>query len=287
MKKTIIKFAVCLVALCAALSVLGSSAVYAWLAINNVVEQNALNISVKVTPNLVVAEQKTDLPTISLSSSGTYHIKGELTAESLVPCTRYETLGMNKHTPESSLVYLVNTGDVDPNTGVINGGTYEYAHVTDAIKSSFYVEKTVYLASVGELLTDYDLRVSIGNGSLGTTSLSSEEQSVYINNNFKAASVDFLISTDGENFVYRDTLNLAHLDAAQNTGSAVKTAFAISDVAIPINTNPTGCLAIKMLFYYDGSLINSSKIAFVNTKTVKNIPAILDISFEATPKAST
>lgn len=131
-----------------------STATFAWFSMNNVV--SVTNMSVKATtgPSLVIsASTNFTAGSVEVSESGV-----DVT---LMPTTAF-TSGMLDATishnalsaPATNLVYVANTNDVNPSTGLAKTGkTLYYAAATtpavDGISAGHYYDYTFYIAAEG------------------------------------------------------------------------------------------------------------------------------------------
>ena len=233
----------------------------AWFASNKSVEANGMEVSAKVTPNLVISD-KIDLiasPDI-LKSGSPFAVDLKKSKSQMAPATHDDEAQSG-----SFLKYVSNAGGIDMNTGYNKPGQeLNFTEVLVAEDSIFYFDCIVYIASAG---TTLDVET------LTATFFTNDQITLEENAAFFAASIDFYlgeVSADS----YKGTLSLAEA----REGGRVD----IYEGQIPLNTE--GHLTVIMRFYFDGDLANPEKqgYACINSDTVeidKNIN--LSVSFEA------
>ena len=132
--------------------------------------------------------------------------------------------------------------------------TLTYAHVPANGENMYYIDRTVYIASLDQAMTrgnEYSvIRFTIAETGTGTTT----------NPAYKSASIDVYV--DG---IYKGTLNLDTLDT-----------FTISDVAsIPLNTSSS--IPITFRCYFDGALPSATEPTkfYVNSSALSTNTAVI------------
>lgn len=245
-----------------------TSVTWAWIAMNTQVASNNMKMTIEVSPNLIISDSSSAISNYSSSNwADNYVVKSwSDEATELVPVDHYDSTTYPSVTG-SNAVYLVfnnNPEVVSRTTGKATGSSaLTFAHVPSDGIGTYYIDKTVYIASLDKEMTqgtDYsNLTFTILESGSGTTT----------NRAYKSASVDVYI-----NGVFKGTLNLDTLSS-----------FNVSDVTtIPLNTSSS--IEITFRCYFDGALLDATD----NTKTYVNSAVLAtnttDITFGITITAS-
>lgn len=224
--------------------VLALSITYAWFAFNDRATAGGMGISVKCTPNLIIANSTTfDISTTELS-------KGLIPSDSSDD-EEFPKITATTHDSSSTvtgLSYLRNSYAVDSDTGKLKDG--EDALILDPVTASeingriYYVDYKVYIASSGEAFPSNTELVAV---------ISNDNDD--LDNTFLATSVDFYFSSNNEvSFTYKGTLNLAGISYTNNNASV--TEISLNTGSIPLYTSDY--FVVIMRCYFDGNLVDSS-----------------------------
>ncbi len=231
----------------------------AWLILNRAVDSEGVQMAIETSPNLVISDSSATIATYSEASwNDNYIVKtwSEAAGE-LIPADHYDstTYPAVTGTDNVGLVYNDNPEDVNRNTGkAATNATLTYAHVPADGENMYYIDRTVYIASLEKAMTqgnEYSvIRFTIAETGDGTTT----------NRAYKSASIDVYVSG-----TYKGTLNLDTLDT-----------FTISDVAsIPLNTSSS--IPITFRCYFDGALqdANDASKFYVNSTALSTNTAVI------------
>ena len=225
------------------------AAATAWLTVNRKAESNGVQMTVQGTSNLVIgqsiAEVQNGTPTFETTFAANPTNK-------YMPCTHDKT---EENYGATGLFFVSNIDQIDPATGFCPENFEEsYSPVTLAKKDNYYKEYTVFIASAGESMEDYDLYVSIGT----PTNIAG------LSDTFKALSIDFYVGNEANEDTYVDTLNIAGLDIFANDGmSEYKEALIWEDGIPDAAATP---LKVIMRAYFDGALIKADGDAFIRSE---------------------
>ena len=240
------------------------SATFAWLSFNRETESAGIAMTIDTSPNLVISDSSSALSAYTSANwSGSYvvHTWSDA-AEELIPADHYDstTYPSVTGTDTFGLVYNSNPENVSRSTG--RGESLTFAHVPADGEGSYFIDKTVYIASLDKAMTrgtEYnDLVFEIEETGSGTTT----------NSAYRSASVDVYVAG-----TYEGTLNLDTLSS-----------ITVSDVAsIPLNTS--GNVEITFRCYFDGALPDPSQsgVNYVNSSALAVNTA--NISFDITISA--
>ena len=232
---------------------------YAWFAFNDRTQAHGMDISVKCTPNLIIA-----------SSSDSFQIDTYEFSKGLIPSNEsdegeFPKITATTHVASSptGLGYLRNSYAIDPETGVIKS-TYQENLIIDNVTVSesngrvYYVDYKVYVASSGDTFP-------------GDTSLVAKliDDNGTIDNVFNATSVDFYFSSDDEaSFSFIGALNFAGLNYT-NDGESVEE-LVLNTGTIPLYTDDY--FVIIMRCYFDGNLIDpETSHTFITSNEVNQL----------------
>lgn len=232
---------------------------YAWFAFNDRTTSHGMDISVKCSPNLIIA-----------SSSDSFEIDTYELSKGLIPTNGTDdgefpeiTATTHVNSSPTGLGYLRNSYAIDPETGVIKGSYNEQLIVDDVTVSElngriYYVDYKVYVASSGdEFPSDTNLVAKMINDNEN------------MDNVFNATSVDFYFSSDDEaSFSFIGALNFANLDYT-NTGNEVEELI-LHTGSIPLYTSDY--FVIIMRCYFDGNLVDpDSNHTFITSNEVNEL----------------
>ena len=247
----------------------------AWFAKNDKVNASGLSISAKTTPNLFIATSTADI------TNGTLRFDLNLNSSSrdkMVAVTRDSAL------PSPHLKYVTNHYAVSGETGnALPGMSLEFSAVPQTDNEAYFIDNTVYLASVVDSISVSALAATI------TVPDKSYLTEPYVN----AASIDFYFyvcdrtkdecknctadECKSKSWQWCGTTSVA--DSVNGTGK--KVINILTNASVPQNTN--GYVAVLMRFYFDGALVDSnSGKAYVNSTEVKSDKVTLGVQFTAT-----
>lgn len=258
--------------------VCAGSFTYAWLSENRTVDSDNFEMSMQTTSNLVISDSTSEIVKANISeinSGSPFAISA--TADN----TKFAVSSHDITTTTSNLVYVVNTADVNLNTGLENTDktlVYDEALNTEDGKQ-YYKDVTVYVASYDKEMTDAALSVEISSALKESTAITS--------GSLMATSVDFYLeSVSDENF--KGTLNVAGKDTADtdktsNSTDPTKTKTSLtllSAATIPQNTS--GYVTVVMRCYFDGALLESAGQAYVNSATLDLSKVTVNFRFTGT-----
>ncbi len=226
----------------------------AWFANNRDVASNGMQMSVETTPNLVISDSESAISSMT-ASGATFSVTFNSGRDNMYPATHAGTGAVK-------LQYVSDSSVVDINSGLAkDGSSLTMADVVSSSSSLYYVDFTVYIASVNKALT--------------TTGVTAAFSTTTTNDTHKATSVDFYV--DG---TYVDTLNLAGLNYSVNDASTAKTSVSLGITEVPLNTEDS--IAITMRCYFDGALekVNDTT-TFINSASVDTTQISFGILFSA------
>lgn len=247
--------------------VLALAITYAWFAFNDRANTGGMDISVRCTPNLIIANSTSfDISTTELTKG---LIPSDESGDEEFPKITATTHDSNSTV--TGLSYLRNSYAIDSSTGMLKTG--EDSLILDPVTAPeingrvYYVDYKVYIASSGEAFPS--------NTSLVTVLNNNDEN---LDNAFKATSVDFYFSADNEaSFTYKGTLNLAGKSYTNSNESV--TELVLNTGEIPLYTN--NYFVVIMRCYFDGNLIDpSTNRTYITSDEVEGLESnevILDV----------
>ncbi len=264
--KTVRKINVLVIVIASVIALAGiTSVTWAWVAMNRQVESKGVSMTIESSPNLVISDSASTIATYTESSwTNSYITKtwSESTTE-LIPADHYDstTYPTVAGSNNVNLVYNSNPENVVRNTG--KGTSLTFTHVPSDGEDEYFIDRTVYIASLGSAMTrgtDYsNLVFTITETGSGTTT----------NRAYKSASVDVYVAG-----AYKGTLNLDTLNS-----------ITVSDVTtIPLNTSSS--IEITFRCYFDGALqdANDASKNYVNSTSLATNTA--NITFDITITAA-
>lgn len=245
----------------------------AWFAMNRKVDSNGMQISVEVTPNLIIAKSLEDIRNVApATASAAFSIDYTGTARTnMAPATaavnannEWVTAIAEAGDNVTGLKYVKNTNDIDFSSGIAkNGKELQFKPVPVDSNSKYYIDYDIYIASLGKEL-DAEALIAIIYCNLP----------VDYNTSHMAATIAFY-----QDFASATTLKGSIAVANQSTGSV---SFALTDNKIPVNTDENKSpIHIIARFYFDGALMNGDT-AYINSATVDTSDINLKIIFTAT-----
>jgi len=244
----------------------------AWLAMNKENSSNGMNVSVSVTPNMIITKGSESIASITAPTESNFSVTFTDTVTSKKPATHDSTYG----TYPAGLKYVADATKVDPSTGLAKSG--ETLSVTGVVATSasseYYVDFEVHIASTAEEMTAMDLTAALTpTATIGGSDANKQDT-------LDAASIDFYLgSVSSAN--YKGTLNVAGLDNAANNASTTKTSVTLfTNDTIPLNT--TSHIVVIMRCYVDGALLKSAGQAYINSNKVVTDEISLNVTFTAT-----
>ena len=237
-----------------------TSVTWAWISMNRQVNSNGVQMTIDSSPNLVISDSSSTIATYTSANwADSYIVKAwSDSAEVLIPADHYDSTTYSTVSGSNSfnLVYNTNPENVVRATG--KGTNLTFAHVPSDGEDEYFIDKTVYIASLDQAMTkgtDYsNLVFTIAEVGSGTTT----------NRAYKSASVDVYVAG-----TFKGTLNLDTLSSVT-----------VTDLnSIPLNS--TSSVAITFRCYFDGALqdaadstknyVNSVSLATNTTNITFNI----------------
>nr|AIF26507.1 hypothetical protein [uncultured bacterium fosmid pJB39A3] len=244
----------------------------AWFAHNKDVDAKGMAMEVEADSNLVISTSKEDIRT-----SMNFTITFEGSREKLRAATHDWGVGT-----QTGLKYNNNPDIVSATSGLAEEGELTFAPVPirgadPNIQKLYYRDYIVYVASTERPMIAEDLTVTLGY--LGGSTPSEEKDY------FKAASVDFYVSTASE-ATYRGTLNLAHQDYRNESSEPVDSislkAPGEATMTIPYNKAETDyCIPVVMRFYFDGGLKKDDNNTYVYSEGLSTEDFNMAVKFNA------
>ena len=237
----------------------------AWFARNGQVQADGISISAEASSNLIIAKDPADITAGNINFDVSFE-NDKL--DNMIPVTRDTTLNPS----EPHLVYVTNHYAVDFYTGLVkNDADLGLTPVPTTDNEVYFIEKTVYLASVVGSIDVTALTATITVGNQGELSAEKYlEDKEYL----KAATVDFYVgsvSTEG----YRGTTSIA-----ESLSGAIVDLFDSDGGEIPSYTDEP--ITVIMRFYFDGALVDgTSGDAYINSVKVNTAGINLGVQFSA------
>ena len=238
-----------------------STATFAWFSMNNKVTVTGMQVKATTGPSLVISGSTTFVAgTVEVSQSGT-----DIT---LMPTTAY-TSGMLDATishaalsaPATNLVYVANTGDVSPSTGLAKEGkTLYYAAATTAAvdggAAGHYYDYTFYLAAEGS--ADIDAGSLVIN--VDAADFSTFDPAEYI---LQAVAVQPYVNGTavGSPIYIKDGVSNQVMIANLATTSIPAGAPGVVSTAV----------AITLRVYLDGALLQSAGVTYVKNASIVDL----------------
>lgn len=247
---------------------------YAWFASNRDTDASGMALTADTTANIVISNAIDSSSGIKASMNemnkgagdSPFHVTLTSNTRKLLPAMH------DSGSKDTQLKYCADGSTVDPITGLSSGKNPSLYDVPAAGDSPYYIDYTVYIASVGKKLTKATLTAQFN--------LKTELTGMY-----KAASIDFYTRDFYTGDVkYRGTLNVAGLSLSNDTtydASKTLTVSLLDDGGeIPCNTD--GYITVTMRCYFDGALRSPSGNTYVTTSTVNTEMLTLAVKFTAT-----
>lgn len=242
----------------------------AWFSMNKQVDSNGMKLSVEVTPNLIIAKALEDIGDIKgirditqVNTAEAFSIDySDKSRANMAPATLDWAVGT-----ATGLKYVTNTNEVDFSSGIVKTDkALQFAPVTVASDSKYYIDYDIYIASAGKELVGYTLTANIFC-----------ESSI---NTHKAATVVFY---QGEPSAanYIGSIAVANREADS-------VSFVLVDDIIPLNTDLSkDPIHIIARCFFDGDLTDGDPVspkAYINSATVDTSNVDLKITFTAVEK---
>lgn len=250
----------------------------AWFSMNKQVETGGMNLSVEVTPNLIIAKTSDGIKAVNQTTAAeAFSINyTEKFRANMMPAT--EAVSDNEWEAKineiednvTGLKYVYNTHDIDYTSGLKkqNGADLTFKAVPESTESKYYIDYDIFIASAGKPLEGYKLTANIFC-----------ESNI---NTHKAATVVF----------YQGEPNAANyigsIAVAKQGNDSVS--FELEDDIIPLNTDSERSpIHITARCFFDGALTYSdeeseSTKAYINSATVDISGVDLKIIFTAVEK---
>ena len=250
----------------------------AWLAMNKNVSSNGMQMQIEVTPNLVISDTVTS-NLIVVDNESPYVVSYATSNTHYAPATHdLSTTGEALMTPSgpvytylypSGLKFVNNPEAVSPSTGESNGTALVYSNAVNGNPGTqYYVDKTVYIASLSQAMTDVKLICTIDSA---LDPLGNEISS----GSLMATSIDiYQDSASGANYI--GTINVAKSagrDLVYVVGGVSTTG------TIPLASETNGYLTFVLRFYFDGALESSVGQAYIYSNLLDLDKITINVKF--------
>ena len=234
----------------------------AWFANNDKVDGSGISLSAKATSNLIISKNSDDITAGIMCFDVDFK---NTERDNMIAVTH------DQNVPVTYLKYVTNHYAIDNITGnAFPGATLEFAPVPETDNERYFVDYTIYLASI----TD-----SIDASSL-TATITVPDQSYLDKDYVNAVSIDFYVNTVSAEG-YRGTTSIAK--SVSDADDKSVNLFDSSGGVIPHNTE--GYITVIMRCYFDGALIDDkSGNAYINSYTVESDRVFLGVQFVARDK---
>ncbi|MBQ7153240.1 MAG: hypothetical protein IJR83_04795 [Clostridia bacterium] len=244
------------------------SVTMAWLAMNRETTSNGMQLAIETTPNLIITNDVSEFAKeIGLINNGSPFAvtQPENSSATYKPSTHVGSYA----TYEAGLMYVSNTGAVNPLTGYANSSaTLAFLPVpSSATGNPFFIDYVVYVASNSQLMESAILKARIESATKNGVEVTS--------GSLMATSVDVYRGTQIGEESYCGTLNVATKD----TGEVFLFNTAGNAGTIPLAGTEEGqYLTYTFRCYFDGDLeSDSSGIAYINTATLDTSRVSLNV----------
>ena len=264
------------------------SSTYAWFAMNTEVKAQNMRVTATAEGSLVIT--KDALPTATTDSNFVKVDADNAEYTALLASTHDHSATDNKAnwtTYPEGLYTISNANDVSANTGLeLTGKTLTPTRAQNpATGTPYYVDKVVYIASAGSVLTNQNITITIDNVSTAIELKTGDNEAKELP---KATSIDFYYKVAGNTIgaptpsdsTFVGTLNIAQKDPVTNDASTALTQIQIPGINIP--KAGTDAITVLMRIYVDGNLKDSATTTYIKTKDAADIRNVgLDVKFVA------
>lgn len=234
----------------------------AWLAMNQQVTSNGMQLQLEVAPNLVISDSTTEIvksDISSINSGSPFAITQATNNTKYTPATH----DADYVTYSTGLKYVTNPGQISPTTGY--GTSLTFANAVNGGAGNFYIDYIVYVAAHSKEITETKLLVVIDSAMSGLPAAEVASGSLM------ATSIDvYKDSVSSSN--YLGTTNVATKSPVYCVGTALTTG------TIPQNTS--SYLTFVLRCYFDGALESGTVgTAYINTATLDTNKVTLNVKF--------
>lgn len=223
----------------------------AWFASNRKVDANKMEMQVEASENLVISKEAADGYGVAVEFS---NVRDERTFQ---PAT-------HEAASASGLKYNTNPADVSFEHGLSGTADLTFEDVLVANDSEYYIDYTVYIASMGKAFANQDLTAKLEITKADGTEWEGDRADY-----MQAATIDFYVG-ESSSAVFKGKAAL---------GGTAQTVTLLDDGEIPLTTTP---IKVTMRCYFDGALEKTTGLAYVRSSglTIGDVFA-LHVTFEA------